>query len=48
MSPYGSEPERFNSVVNDEVLPESRRESCPSEYAQISKSWVALRRPYLK
>lgn len=45
---YGSDPERFDSVVNDEVLPEGRRERCPSEYAQIHKSWNTLLGPYLK
>jgi hypothetical protein len=45
---YGSDPKRFGSIVNDEVLPESRRESCPEEYGQIAKSWVTLLDPYLK
>lgn len=45
---YGSDPKRFGSIVNDEVLPESRRERCPEEYGRIAKSWVTLLDPYLK
>ncbi|MGW0720527.1 DUF4344 domain-containing metallopeptidase [Streptomyces sp. NPDC002778] len=45
---YGSDPKGFGSIVNDEVLPESRRERCPAEYEQIRRSWTTLLDPYLK
>jgi len=36
---YGSDPERYQDLVSDEFLPESRAVRCPAEYAQKSASW---------
>jgi Putative metallopeptidase len=44
----GSSKRSFEEVVELEVLPESRVESCPSEYAQLVNSIEAELKPHLK
>ena len=36
---YGSDPEEFVNLVEDDWLPESRAAKCPREYSQAVKSW---------
>lgn len=45
---YGSDPEEFSFIVEDEYLPEQRAERCESEYAQKSAAWWTLMEPFLK
>jgi hypothetical protein len=45
---FGSDPEGFAQVVDDDWLPESRAELCPDEYVQKERSWGTLLAPYLK
>lgn len=45
---YGKNPEGFQSLVDDETLPEGRAERCPAEYDRMSRSWDALLDPYVK
>lgn len=43
---YGSSPEEYSSLVDDDLLPIERAVKCPSEYEKISKSWKTLLSPY--
>lgn len=45
---YGSDPERFQYLVEDDFLPEERAQLCEDEYAQKVRSWDALLGPYYK
>lgn len=45
---YGSDPEEFKDLLEEEGLGENRAERCPAEYEQISSSWMTLLDPYLK
>lgn len=45
---YGSDPEGFSFIVEDEYLPEDRAERCESEYEQKSSAWWTLIDPFLK
>jgi hypothetical protein len=45
---YGQDPEAHKEMVNQQVLPESRAQRCPSEYAQIEKAWGRLLSPHMK
>jgi len=45
---YGSNPEKFNFLVEDGDLPEERAEICPSEYERKVNSWDTLLSPYWK
>lgn len=44
---YGSDPSKYSSIVTSGVLPESRAERCPDEYAQVLRAWNRLLDPYL-
>ncbi len=43
---YGSSPEKYSSLVDDDLLPKERAVKCPSEYEKMSKSWKTLLSPY--
>ncbi|MCT7982192.1 DUF4344 domain-containing metallopeptidase [Laspinema sp. A4] len=43
---YGSNPEKYQFLVEDEDLPAERAEGCEYEYAQKSQSWEVLLSPY--
>jgi hypothetical protein len=45
---YGSDPEGFAGIIEDEWLPEDRAALCPDEYQQKERSWGTLLAPYLK
>jgi hypothetical protein len=45
---YGSNPEEFSFIVDEEYLPEDRAERCESEYTQKSEAWWTLINPFLK
>ncbi len=45
---YGSNPEKYQFLVEDEDLPAERAEGCEYEYAQKSQSWEVLLSPYYK
>ena len=45
---YGSNPEKFSAMVEDELLPEARAERCPGEFQQKVNSWGRLLGDYLK
>src|SRR3989338_3175699 len=45
---YGRNPEGFANLIDDEVLPAERAESCPDEYYKLSMAWARLLEPYLK
>ena len=39
---YGSNPQRFASLVGDKQLPKARARRCPTEYNKISSAWTNL------
>ena len=39
---YGSDPEKYGSLVSPNGLTEERAVRCPGEYAQMEKSWSRL------
>ena len=39
---YGSNPERFASLVGDKQLPASRTRRCQTEYSKIFTAWQGL------
>lgn len=43
---YGSDPERFASIVSDGDLPESRAAYCPREARRAQEAWVRLLMPH--
>ncbi len=45
---YGKDPEGYQYLVDDEILPADRAEQCPAEYDRMSRSWTALLAPYVK
>jgi len=45
---YGSNPEEFSFIIEDEYLPVERAERCEDEYNQKSNAWWTLINPYLK
>lgn len=45
---YGSDPDGFSFILEEEYLPEERAERCESEYEQKSDAWWALLDPYFK
>lgn len=45
---YGSNPNKFDRLVEDGDLPEERAERCPDEFVQIERSWHRLLEPHLK
>jgi hypothetical protein len=45
---YGSDPDGFDFIVEDDYLPEERAEGCEEEYEQKSSAWWTLIDPFLK
>jgi len=45
---YGSDPETFSDLVDDDFLPAARAQLCEDEYAQKVRSWDILLGPYYK
>lgn len=45
---YGSDPEGYTFLVEEEHLPSDRAEGCPEEYAQKSQAWLTLIEPFVK
>jgi Putative metallopeptidase len=45
---YGKDPEKFAGLVTAGILPESRADRCPAEYAKKYSSWNKLLSPYSK
>jgi hypothetical protein len=45
---YGSDPEKFDRLVTDGELPESRAAGCENEYKMLAYSWSELFAPYEK
>ncbi|MEO8702591.1 MAG: DUF4344 domain-containing metallopeptidase [Kofleriaceae bacterium] len=39
---YGSNPQRFASLVSDKLLPKSRAARCPAEYTKVHSAWNNL------
>lgn len=39
---YGSDPGKYGSMVDDELLPAARAERCEAEYEQLDRSWSRL------
>ena len=39
---YGSDPDKYGSMVDDELLPAARAERCEGEYRQLDRSWSRL------
>lgn len=45
---YGSDTEKFQSIVTEELLPQSRAERCEHEFAQKKNSWDKLLKDHLR
>jgi hypothetical protein len=45
---YGQDQQRYAFIVSDGILPETRAQRCPNEYAKLAKSWGALLTPHMK
>jgi hypothetical protein len=45
---YGSDPEKYSTIVTKGYLPKARAVRCPSEYEKTSKSWEKLLEPWRK
>lgn len=45
---YGSDPNGFNFIIEEDYLPEERAERCEEEYEQKSNAWETLLEPFLK
>jgi serine/threonine protein kinase len=45
---YGANPEKLKPLVTSKTLPAARAARCPSEFAQLNRSWQRLLGPYLK
>lgn len=45
---YGSDPQKYSTIVRSGVLPESRAQRCPDEYSQVERSWTKLLEPHIK
>jgi hypothetical protein len=43
---YGSDPEKYGSIVADGHLPEERAVRCPAEWDRMSKAWQRLLAPH--
>jgi hypothetical protein len=39
---YGSNPDKYGAMVEDELLPAARAERCEGEYRQLDRSWSRL------
>lgn len=45
---YGSNPAKYQGLVESGYLPESRAERCPAEFGQKSQAWETLLQPWSK
>lgn len=45
---YGSNPEKYKAIVEGDLLPKDRAARSEAEWAQASKSWNRLLKPYIK
>ena len=45
---YGSDPDEFEFILEEEYLPEDRAQGCEEEYEQKSDSWWTLIEPFIK
>ncbi|MEM9537956.1 MAG: DUF4344 domain-containing metallopeptidase [Cyanobacteria bacterium P01_E01_bin.42] len=45
---YGSDPNEFNFLIEEDYLPEERAVRCEEEYEQKSNAWKILIEPFLK
>lgn len=45
---YGSDPQRYANLLEEEWLTEDRAEQCPAEFERLSASWYTLLDPHLK
>lgn len=45
---YGSNPEQYAQLIEEEEIDEERAASCPEEYGQKVYSWMTLLSPFLK
>lgn len=45
---YGSDPAKFDGLITDGQLPESRAAGCENEYEMLAYSWSELFEPYEK
>ncbi|HEX2091065.1 MAG TPA: DUF4344 domain-containing metallopeptidase, partial [Longimicrobiaceae bacterium] len=39
---FGSDPQKYRSIVTSGLLPVARAQRCPGEYERLSKSWMRL------
>ncbi|NEO87765.1 MAG: DUF4344 domain-containing metallopeptidase [Spirulina sp. SIO3F2] len=45
---YGSDPDEYEFLIEEDYLPSDRAERCPEEYEQKSRAWFTLIEPYLQ
>jgi hypothetical protein len=45
---YGNNPEKYDPLVSDEILPQARAATCSDEYQKSRKAWFSLLAPYIK
>lgn len=45
---YGSNPDKYTSLVKAVELPEDRAGRCPAEYTKVANSWMTLLAPYVR
>lgn len=45
---FGSDPDKFASLVHKQVLPERRAVRCPTEYQRKDKAWTAMLKPHVR
>lgn len=45
---YGSDPNKYSSIVKKGYLPKARAVRCPGEYQRTAKSWEKLLKPWRK
>jgi hypothetical protein len=45
---YGSDPETYDTLLDDLEIPEERASRCIVEFEQIDHSWSTLLSPHLK
>ena len=45
---YGSDPERYEDLVSEDLLPEDRASGCEEEYERKARVWEQLMEPHLK
>lgn len=45
---YGSNPEKYTSLVKAVEFPEDRAGKCPAEYTKVANSWMTLLAPYVR